>query len=144
MAYTVSKAEVWVADIRNRAGTLARTLEAMTNAGAQLEFMIARKLNEDTSRVFLAPIKSPKQKKAARDAGLSPASNLHSIRIEGPDRSGLGAEITRAIAAEGVNLRGASGAAIGRKAVFHIAVETEQAMKDALRAARKFLSAKKR
>ncbi len=144
MAYTVSKVDVWVADIPNRSGTLAGVLEGLASAGAQLEFMIARRANEATSRVFLAPIKGAKQQRAASDVGLVRAEGMHSLRIEGPDRAGLGLEITRAVADKGINLRGASAAAIGRKAVFYLAVETEQHRKEALQVVRKLLAKKAR
>lgn len=144
MAYTINKVEVWAGDILNRPGTLARVLEGLTNAGAQLEFMVARRVNEGSSRVFLAPIKGTKQQRAASDVGFARAKGMHSLRIEGPNRAGLGAEITRAVAGKGINLRGASAAAIGRKAVFYLAVETEQARKDAMRAVRNLLGSRRR
>ena len=139
MPYTIKKVEVWAGDILNRPGMLARVLEALTNAGAQLEFMIARRLNEKTSRVFLAPIKGVKQHRAASDVGLVRASGMHSLRIEGPDRAGLGARITRAVADRGINLRGASAASMGRKAVFYLAVESEANLKEAMRVVRTHL-----
>ncbi len=144
MPYTISKVDVWAGDILNRPGTLARVLEGLTNAGAELEFMIARRVNAKTSRVFLAPIKGAKQKRAASDLGLVRATGLCSLRIEGPDRAGLGAEITRAVSDKGINLRGASAAAVGRKTVFYLALESEQARKDAIRTVRALLSSKRR
>jgi hypothetical protein len=125
MSYNIKKVEVWAGDILNRPGTLARVLEALTNAGAQLEFLIARRASSRTSRVFLAPLKSARQKRAAVDVGLVPASGMHALRIEGPDRKGLGAEMTRAVAARGINLRGASVAAIGRRLVAYLALSSE-------------------
>ena len=70
MPYTINKVDVWAGDILNRPGMLARVLEALANAGVHLEFMIARRVNEKTSRVFLAPIKGVKQQRIASDMGL--------------------------------------------------------------------------
>ena len=139
MPYTINKVNVWATDVPNQPGTLARVLEGLSNAGAQLEFMIARKVDESISRVFVAPIKGAKQHRAASDVGLTRAAGMHSLRIEGPDRAGLGAEITRAVSEKGINLRGASAAAIGRKAVLYLAVESEQNLKEAMRVVRKLL-----
>lgn len=139
MPYTINKVDVWAADIPNQPGTLARVLEGLSNAGAQLEFMIARKVDDDTSRVFVAPIKGVKQQKAASDAGLAWTAGMQSLRIEGPDRAGLGAKIANAVAEKGINLRGASAATIGKKAVFYLAVESEQHLKEATKAVRKLL-----
>ncbi len=144
MAYKVSKAEVWATDIPNRPGTLSGLLEPLSDAGAQLEFMIARKADGNTSRVFVSPIKGSKQKKAAQSVGLTPAAGLHGLRVEGPDKPGLGSKLTRAIADEGVNLRGASAAAVGRNAIFYLAVESEQDLKKAMRAAKSAVSARRK
>ncbi len=56
MPYTVKKVDIWAGDILNRPGMLARVLESLTQAGAQLDFMIARRVNEQTSRLFVAPV----------------------------------------------------------------------------------------
>jgi len=140
--YTVKKVEVWASDIMNRPGTLARVLEALRNAGAQMEFMIARRVSEDTSRVFLAPLKGVKQKRAAADVGLVPAKGMHSLRVEGPDRPGLGATLARAFGDQGVNLRGASAAAVGRRAVFYFAFADESDLSKAAGIVRKALRKK--
>jgi len=142
-AYDVSEVEVWAGDIPNRPGTLARVLEALSDAGAELEFMIARPVDENTSRVFVAPIKGNKRKQAAQSAGLSPAQGLHSLRVEGPDRPGLGTDITKAIAGDGINLRGASAAGVGKRAVFYIAIDSPDAVKPARRAVKDALAGKK-
>jgi len=137
--YTINKVQVWAADILNQPGTLAHVLECVGKAGAQLEFMIARRVNEGTSRVFLAPLKGAKQVRAAAEVGLVPAAGMHSLRVEGPDRPGLGSALTRSVAAEALNLRGASAAAVGRKAVLYLAFESEEALKAATKAVRKVL-----
>ena len=58
---------------------------------------------------------------------------MHAVRIEGPDRKGQGARITKALAAAGVNLRGLSAAALGKRFVCHIAVDTVGAARTAIR-----------
>ncbi len=121
MAYSVKIVDVWAGDILNRPGMLARVLEALSSAGAELEFLIARKATDKTSRVFVAPISGAKAKKVATDVGLVRAAGLYALRIEGADRPGLGARITRAVAGKGLNLRGASAAAVGKKTLFYLA-----------------------
>lgn len=144
MAYGFKAVDVWVADIVNAPGMLARVLEGLHNAGAQLEFMIARRVTERSSRVFLAPLKGAKQLKAAADAGLVRAAGLHTLRIEGPDRPGLGAAITRAVAAKDLNLRGASAAAVGRNLVLHLAFVSGEELKEATKVVRSALKTKAR
>jgi UTP:GlnB (protein PII) uridylyltransferase len=73
--------------------------------------------------VFLAPLKGAGQTRAAKQAGLTKATSLYSLRLEGPDRRGLGALITRALADAGINLRGLSAAALGRRHVTYFAFD---------------------
>ena len=99
--------------------------------------MIARKKDEGMSRVFIAPIKGTKVQKAAAAAGLTKATGLYSLRIEGPNKPGVGAKITGAIAEQGINLRGASAAGLGKTALFYFALNSEEDLKAATAAARK-------
>lgn len=144
MAYTVRKVEVWAGDFLNRPGVLARVLEALTAAGAELEFLVGRRVTERTSRVYVAPLRGRRQQQAARDVGLVPAPGLNAVRVEGPDRAGLGAELTRAIAAGEINIRGVSAASLGRKAVFYLGFKTAAEADGAVRAVRKMLRGTKR
>ena len=144
MSYTIRKVEVWAGDIMNRPEMLARLLEGLAQAGAQLEFLVARRVTEKTTRVFVSPLKGKKQKQAAESVGLVPAAGMHSIRIEGPDRPGLGAEIARCVAAAGINIRGASAAAVGRKGTFYLAFKTLAEATAAAKAVRKRLTTSKR
>ena len=124
MPYQVRMVPVWAVDVRNRPGLLARILESLTNAGAQLEFIVGRRVSENTSRVFIAPLKGDKQLSAAADLGLIAARGLHSVRIDGPDRAGLGADLTRALASHEINIRGISASTIGRRSVIYLAFES--------------------
>ncbi len=142
--YKISEVDVWTADIPNRSGTLSRLLETMSNTGGLMEFMIARPVDDISSRVFLAPISGARKKQAAQRAGLSTAPKLHSIRVEGPDTPGLGTRITKAIAEEGINLRGVSAAGVGKRAVFYISLDNPDSVKTAKSAIKKSLSAKAR
>lgn len=144
MSYSVKRVAVWVGDIMNRPGMLARALEALSSAGANLEFMIARRVSDNTSRVFLSPIKGKRQEAAARDVGLTPADTMHTVRIQGPDRPGLASELTRGVAGLGVNLRGASAAAVNGKVVIYLGVTTAGEAETALRAVKNVLTQAKR
>jgi hypothetical protein len=105
---------------------LAKKLEALATAGAKLEFVIARRAPDKpgTGVVFLTPLKGPAQIRAAKNAGFEKTTALHSVRIEGTDKAGLGAQITRALAEAGINLRGLSAAAIGKRFIGHLALDS--------------------
>ena len=140
MAYVIAKATVWAGDVLNRPGRLARVFEALAAAGANLEFVVARRVSANTSRVFVAPLSTVRQRRAATDVGLVPADRMHVLRIDGPNRAGLGATVTRATADAGINLRGFSGAVIGTKLVCYLAFESDSDAGLALRAVRKSLA----
>jgi hypothetical protein len=141
MAYTVKKVDVWAGEIADRPGGLASTLTAMNNAGANIEFVVARRAPDKpgTGVVFLTPIRGAKQKAAAQNAGLSTSDSLHSVRVEGPDRAGLGAKMGDALAAAGINVRGISAAALGRRAVSYFAFDSAADADAAVRVLKKTL-----
>jgi hypothetical protein len=141
MAYTVKKVDVWAGEIADRPGGLASTLTAINNAGANIEFVVARRAPDKpgTGVVFLTPIRGAKQKAAAQNAGLSTSDSLHSVRVEGPDRAGLGAKMGDALAAAGINVRGMSAAALGRRAVSYFAFDSAADADAAVRVLRKTL-----
>ena len=126
MAYSVKKVDVWAGEIADRPGGLAENIQSLSNAGANLEFIIARRAADKpgTGVVFVTPIKGAKQKSAAQGAGLASTDSLHSVRVEGPDKAGLGAKMTNAISEAGINLRGLSAAALGRRAVSYLAFDS--------------------
>jgi hypothetical protein len=141
MAYSIKKVDVWAGEVADRPGGLASTVSALSEAGANLEFVVARRAPDKpgTGVVFVTPIKGAKQKSAAQAAGLGTTDSLHSVRVEGPDRAGLGAKMTDALAGAGINLRGLSGAAIGRRAVSYLAFDNATDAATAISVLRKAL-----
>jgi hypothetical protein len=135
VALNVTRADVWVAGIEDRPGGLAGKLAALAEAGAQLQFVVARRASErpGTGVVFLTPLKGTAQIKAAKKAGFEKTKSLHSLKVEGPDKPGLGAKMTQALAQAGVNLRGLSAAAVGPRCVMFLALDSAA---DAAKAAR--------
>jgi hypothetical protein len=128
----------WVAAIEDQPGGLAAKLNALAAAGVNLEFLIARRAPDKpgTGVVFVTPVEGAKQGRAAKAAGFRKAENLHTVRIEGADKPGLGARLTQAFADQGLNLRALSGAAIGKKFVCHVAVDSETDAAKAVRIVR--------
>ena len=135
MKLKVAKEDVWAATIKDRPGGLTEKLEALAAVGVNLEFIIARRqgTKKGTGVVFVTPIKGLKREQAAKKAGFKKSRSLHSLRVYAADKPGLGAVLTRALADAGINLRGFSAAAIGRKCVLHLAFDKAA---DAAKAAR--------
>ena len=126
MAFTIEKVDVWVGTMEDRPGGLAEKLEALAAAGVNLEFLISRRAPDKpgTGVVFMAPVKGAAQVRAAKKAGLAKSDSLRSLKVEGQDQQGLGAKITSALAGAGINLRGLSAAALGKKSVVYIAFDS--------------------
>jgi predicted amino acid-binding ACT domain protein len=126
MAYEITKEDVWVAEIEDRAGAVAEKLEALSRVGVNLEFMIARRAPDKPGKgvVFMAPFRGEDSVRGALQAGLSQWTSASTLRVEGPDRPGLGALITWTVANEGISMRGVSGAKLGQRSAFYLAFDS--------------------
>jgi len=139
MKLDISRVDVWAASIQDRPGGLAEKLDALAQAGANLEFVIARRSPEKpgTGVVFVTPIKGTKQVKAAQKAHFKKTVSLRGLRIAAADKPGLGAKLTRQLADAGINIRGFSGAAIGKRAIFNLAFDSAADANKAVRLLKK-------
>ncbi|MFB3890915.1 MAG: amino acid-binding protein [Phycisphaerae bacterium] len=135
MALKISKADTWVAGIKDEPGGLAGKLEVLKAGGANLEFVVARRSPDKpgTGVVFVTPIRGAKQVRAAKKAGFARSSSLHTVRIQGPDKRGMGACLTGALAEAGINLRGLSAGVVGKQFIMHLAFDTAGAAAKAVR-----------
>ena len=125
MALTAKRVDMWAAGIEDKPGGLAAKLCALGEAGASLEFVLARRAPDKPGKgvVFLSPIKGAKQIRAAKKTGFRKTRFLNAVRVEGADKPGLGGKVTQALAAKGINLRGLSAAVIGKRFVLYIALD---------------------
>jgi predicted amino acid-binding ACT domain protein len=139
MALKASKAEVWAVSVDDRAGGVADKLEALAKAGANLEMVFARRTPENPGRgmLFVTPVKGAKATRAAQEAGMGVPPTIHSVRIEGGDKAGLGAKIARTLAGAGISFRGISGIAIGSKFVSYVACDSAEDQAKAIAALKK-------
>jgi hypothetical protein len=135
MALKASRVDTWAATIKDQPGGLSAKLETLAAGKANLEFVIARRSPDKpgTGVVFVTPLAGAAALAAAKRAGFKKTASLHTVRVEGPDRAGQGAVITAALAEAGINLRGFSAAAIGKKFVAHVAVDSSAAAAKAMK-----------
>lgn len=143
MKLDITRIDVWVAGNEDRPGGLAEKLRSLAEAGANLEFVIARRAPERPEKavVFAAPIQGAKQTKAAKQFGFQKSKSVHGVRVTTTDKPGLGLTLTQAMADADINLRGFPGVAVGKRAVFHIAFDTTSDATKAVRVLRQ-ISAK--
>ena len=136
MPLNVTKAEVWAATIDDRAGGAADQLDKLSKAGANLEMLLARRSEPGKGVMFVTPLKG-KAAKAAQESGMGQPQTIYSLRIEGGDKPGLGSKIARALGDAGINFRGMSAIAMGKKFVSFVALDSAEDQAKAMSALKK-------
>jgi hypothetical protein len=126
MDLLVERADVWAATIPDKPGGLAGLLGILREAGADLQFIIARRSPEKpgTGVVFVTPLQSDREIRAAATAGFNVAQSLHSVRVMGADRPGIAAELAQKLADAGINLRGFAASVIGAQFIAYVALDS--------------------
>ena len=115
MDLEVERVNVWAATIQDETGALASLLKGLQKAGADLQFVIARRSPDRPGKgvVFVAPLLGEQETVAASLLGFNVTQSLQSIRVRGQDRAGIIADLARALAEGGISLRGVSASVIG-------------------------------
>ncbi len=136
MDLIVERMDVWAASIADEPGALADMLEALGEAGADLDFVLARRSPEKAGAgvVFLTPLRGDAEIEAASDLGFNVTSSVHSVRVEGKNEPGVSAKITALLADAGLNLRGLSAAVVGPRFVMYIGLDSEEDADEAVSA----------
>ena len=117
MAISITKWDVWVAEIADEPGALADKLEGLAAAKIDLDFLLGRRQADKPGQavVFVTGVKGAKSAKAAKGAGFAKSPTITVIRVDGPNKPGAVHQLVRAVSAAGLNMRGASAETIGRK-----------------------------
>ena len=123
MAFRIEQVDVWMGVVKNEPGAGAALLEALKKAGAKLEFLFARTTGGGKTVAFVAPIKGAGQIKAAKGCGFSKCDRMPSLRIKGPDKTGLASKIAGALGEAGVNIQGFSAMGFGGRCMMYIAFD---------------------
>ncbi len=123
MAFEIASVDVWTGEVEDRPEALPEKLEALHRAGANLDFAILRPSAQVTSSVgllFVAPLSGQQQMQAARSVGLECSGGLHALRIRGPDRPGLLAEISRTLADAGIQITSLWATALDQRSMMYL------------------------
>lgn len=132
MPITVKKITLWRAEVDNKPGALASTLEPPAKAGADLKVVMGYRhpTAEGKAAIEVFPISGKKAAAAAGVAGLSPAA-IPTLLVEGDNKPGLGYTIAQMIAAAGIDLAFFVAQVIGRRFAAVIGFATEDEAKKA-------------
>ncbi len=116
MGVSVKKAILWRREVENRPGMLASTLAPLSQAGADLQVVMAYRYpgSEDKGAIEVHPVSGRKSTAAAQTAGLAPSS-IPSLLVEGDNRAGLGHAVAKAISDAGINMSFVMAQVVGRR-----------------------------
>lgn len=122
----VEHVDVWVAPIADRAGALAAVLGALRDAKLNPQTIIARRTpgHEGKAVVFIWPLEGDREIAAASQIGFDLSRSMHAVRVVGPYRAGLAAELTQMAADAGIDLHGFSSSVIGSRFVAYFATDS--------------------
>ena len=125
MDVLIERVDVWAASVQDQPGALAQMLSSLCDAGADLDFLLARRSGEKpgTGVVFLTPLRGDAEIAAAATLGFDITRSVYSVRVEGKNEPGVAASITKKLAEAGINLRGFSAAVIGSRFIVYIGVD---------------------
>jgi hypothetical protein len=130
MAVTMKKAALWRKEIENRPGILANILGPLSEAGTDLQVVMAYRYpgRTNTAAIELHPVSGRKPIAAAKAAGLA-QSPVPILLVEGDNRQGLGHAIAKALGEAGINLSLLMAQVVGRKysAIFGFENEADAA-----------------
>jgi hypothetical protein len=126
MPVTVKKILLWRKEVDNQAGALARTLEPLAKAGADLHVVMGYRYpgNEAKAVIELHPVAGKKVTAAAEQAGLA-ASSIPTLLVEGDNKPGLAQRIAQVVADASINLSFLVAQVLGKRFVATIGFETE-------------------
>ena len=132
MPVTVKSISLWRKEVDNQVGSLARTLEPVTKAGATLQVLMGYRYPGEGNKAAIEvyPVAGKKVTAAASEAGLS-GSSIPTLLVQGDDKPGLGHGIAKAISGAGVNMTFFVAQVIGRKFSAVLGFETEADAKTA-------------
>lgn len=134
MDLIVERVNVWASSIKDQVGGLTRKLKGLKEAGANLDFVIARRTPEDPGKgvVFVAPLRGDREIAAAANLGFNVTRSVYAIRVDGDNKPGLAADVTKILADAGITLRGFSAAVIGPRFIFYIGFDSKDDAKKAI------------
>ena len=127
------RAEVWAASIEDKPGSLANVLTGLREAGADLNFILARRAPDQPGQsvVYVTPLNGDAELEAATTLGFNLTARVHAVRVEGENQPGIAAALAFKLAAAGLNLRGFSAAVLGTQFILYLGLDSAE---DAARA----------
>lgn len=134
MGFKLDREHVWSCEVPDRPGGVSSKLSLLAQAGANLEFILTKRLPDRPGAgvLYVAPLSGPTQIRAAKAAGLVETHDPIVLRVEGDNQAGLAHRLTQQWAIAGISLQGLTMAVLTDRFVGFAAFDT---VADANRAA---------
>lgn len=122
---TVTMMEVWSTVVEDRPGSLRDKLEGLALAGADLDYIVSRRLHEQPGKsvVFVTPLTTDRQICAAEKLGFKKATSFQTVSVRGPDEPGIANRVAAAVAGEKINVHGVSAARAGNECAMFLSFD---------------------
>ena len=126
MDQIVERESVWSASLMDKPGGLSNILKCLDEAGVDLDFIIARRAPDEPGKgiVFISPLRGDREVRAASTLGFAISNSIAALRVEGENEPGAAARLTDLIADAEINMRGFSGAVVGRRYIAYIGFDS--------------------
>ncbi|HYV39511.1 MAG TPA: amino acid-binding ACT [Gemmataceae bacterium] len=126
MSFKFDRVHLWSCEVADQAGGVAGKLAFLAQAGANLEYIFTKRLQDKPGSgiLYVAPVTGAAQVRAARTAGLNETDEPVVRRIEGDNQAGLAHRLTQQWAIAGISFRGLTMAVMGEKFVGYAAFDT--------------------
>jgi predicted amino acid-binding ACT domain protein len=113
MAETIRRVEYYYVVVKDKPGSGAAVLDALREGGVNLLAYLGFPAGRGQSQIDLVPEDKAAFTQVARKAGLKPSRDKRAFLVEGDDRIGAVADLTRRLAEAKVNVTAACAAAAG-------------------------------
>jgi hypothetical protein len=126
MSFKFDRVHLWTCEVADEAGGVAGKLAFLAQAGANLEYVYTKRLQNKSGAgvLFVAPVTGATQVRAARAAGLMETDDPVVRRIEGDNQAGLAHRLTQQWAIAGISFGSLTMAVMGDKFIGYAAFDT--------------------
>jgi hypothetical protein len=128
MRFRLDRVHVWAGEVEDHAGGVAAKLAPLAESGANLAFIFTQRRPEKPGKgsLYVAPLTTADQIKAAKHVDMHEVHDPVVIRVEGDNEAGLGFRLTREWAKAGISFRGLTMVVMNGKFVGYAAFDTVQ------------------
>ena len=126
MRFRLDRVHVWSGEVEDQAGGVAAKLAPLAEAGANLAFIFTQRRADQPGKgvLYIAPLTTADQIKAAKHVHMHEVHDPVVIRVEGDNEAGLAFRLTREWAKAGISFTGLTMTVMNGKFVGYAAFDS--------------------